>query len=127
MHGENALFVARNFYRTTAVVKYLGPAGSGGLPSVAFNRSLFDQVGYSRRALAAVDELQLECLVETLLACACLEPTRLVDVDVAIQDVVCACYIKLVLIGSSDFPFHMDMAVQAVVKALLSGMLQQSH
>jgi hypothetical protein len=30
-HGENALFVARTFYRTTAVVKYLGGgAGSGG-------------------------------------------------------------------------------------------------
>jgi hypothetical protein len=30
VHGDNALFVARTFYRTTAVVKYLGAGGGGG-------------------------------------------------------------------------------------------------
>jgi DNA mismatch repair protein MSH2 len=65
VHGEAALFIARDFYRTLAVVKYLGgppPASSnanitpgssskqpatparGGLPSVTLNRSLFEGV-----------------------------------------------------------------------------------
>ena len=30
MHGENALFVAKTFYKTLAVVKYIG--GKNGLP-----------------------------------------------------------------------------------------------
>lgn len=29
MHGENALFIARTFYKTTAVVKYAGGQASG--------------------------------------------------------------------------------------------------
>lgn len=39
VHGDNALFIARTFYRTTAVVKYLGGGGGaaaatpGGGPS----------------------------------------------------------------------------------------------
>lgn len=67
VHAEAALFIARDFYRTLAVVKYLGgpppsgtpgatpkpggsrpstPAGSskGGLASVTLNRSLFEGV-----------------------------------------------------------------------------------
>lgn len=68
MHGDAALFIARDFYRTLAVVKYLGgppptgtpasaakpgssgtpntPASSskGGLASVTLNRSLFEGV-----------------------------------------------------------------------------------
>lgn len=39
VHGEDALFVARRFCNTTAVVKYLGPAADkGGLASVSLNR-----------------------------------------------------------------------------------------
>ena len=30
VHGTNALFIARTFYRTTAVVKYYGPEGKAG-------------------------------------------------------------------------------------------------
>lgn len=44
MHGEDALFVARRFCSTTAVVKYLGPAGEGGLASVSLNRHLLDSM-----------------------------------------------------------------------------------
>jgi len=45
VHGENALFVARTFYRTTAVVKHLGGSGgSAGLPSVTLNRALYETV-----------------------------------------------------------------------------------
>jgi DNA mismatch repair protein MSH2 len=69
VHGDAALFIARDFYRTLAVVKYLGgpppsgtpgtaskagssskpstPAGSsskGGLASVTLNRPLFEGV-----------------------------------------------------------------------------------
>ncbi len=49
MHGDNALYVARTFYRTTAVVKYLGGGSSGGgggqgLPSVTLNRALLETV-----------------------------------------------------------------------------------
>lgn len=72
VHGESALFIARDFYRTLAVVKYLGgpppastpgskaaaaaatpkPAGNGsssssgraGLASVTLNQSLFESV-----------------------------------------------------------------------------------
>lgn len=70
VHGDAALFIARDFYRTLVVVKYLGgpppsgtpgatpkpgsnsstkpstPAGSskGGLASVTMNRSLFEGV-----------------------------------------------------------------------------------
>jgi hypothetical protein len=73
VHGDAALFIARDFYRTLAVVKYLGgppPAGTpgssaksgagnssssskpstpaggrqGGLASVTLNRSLFEGV-----------------------------------------------------------------------------------
>ncbi|KAL0034692.1 hypothetical protein WJX77_003027 [Trebouxia sp. C0004] len=43
VHGEDALFVARQFYKTTAVVKYLGKQDSG-LPGVTLNRSLYETV-----------------------------------------------------------------------------------
>ncbi|KAI8470492.1 MAG: DNA mismatch repair protein [Monoraphidium minutum] len=54
-HGDNALLVARTFYRTTAVVKYLGAGGGGGgggtpsagaqgLPSVTLSRGLYETV-----------------------------------------------------------------------------------
>lgn len=41
MHGENALFVARTFYKTTAVVKYAGGQANGlpGMPQ-ALNSGL---------------------------------------------------------------------------------------
>lgn len=63
VHGDSALFIARDFYRTSAVVKYLGgppPAstpgaaagkttpgpssGRTGLASVTLNNSLFEGV-----------------------------------------------------------------------------------
>ena len=37
MHGESALFIARTFYKTTAVVKYAG--GANGLPGVLLGRA----------------------------------------------------------------------------------------
>lgn len=43
VHGEDALFIARQFYKTTAVVKYLGKQDSG-LPGVTLNRSLYETV-----------------------------------------------------------------------------------
>jgi DNA mismatch repair protein MSH2 len=41
--GENALLVARQFYKTQAVVKYLG-GSEAGLPYVSLNRALFETV-----------------------------------------------------------------------------------
>eukprot|EP00803_Ostreobium_quekettii_P007490 evm.model.scf_227.6 EVM.evm.TU.scf_227.6 scf_227:67170-78839(-) len=43
VHGENAIFVARQFYKTTAVVKDLG-SGQNSLPAVTLNRSLLETV-----------------------------------------------------------------------------------
>ncbi|KAK9813003.1 hypothetical protein WJX72_007194 [[Myrmecia] bisecta] len=43
VHGENALFIARQFYKTTAVVKYIGDP-SNGLPGVTLNRNLYETV-----------------------------------------------------------------------------------
>jgi len=43
-HGENALSIARTFYRTTAAVKYLSGDAKTGLPSVTLNRNMFEQV-----------------------------------------------------------------------------------
>ncbi|KAL3140673.1 hypothetical protein ABBQ32_005238 [Trebouxia sp. C0010 RCD-2024] len=43
VHGEDALFVARQFYKTTAVVKYLGKQDNG-LAGVTLNRSLYETV-----------------------------------------------------------------------------------
>jgi len=43
VHGENALFIARQFYKTTAVVKYHGAANNT-LASVTLNRNLFENV-----------------------------------------------------------------------------------
>ncbi|GAX83908.1 hypothetical protein CEUSTIGMA_g11332.t1 [Chlamydomonas eustigma] len=51
VHGDNAIFVARTFYKTTSVIRYYGSEGkrldsgeeqSGQLASVALNRSLFE-------------------------------------------------------------------------------------
>lgn len=45
VHGEDALFIARQYYRTTAVVKHLGAGGAEkGLASVTLNRNLFESV-----------------------------------------------------------------------------------
>lgn len=44
VHGDNALFIARTFYKTTAVVKYLGGSGDAGLAGVTLNRNLFETV-----------------------------------------------------------------------------------
>ena len=51
-HGDNALFIARTFYKTTAVLRYfdasgrrqtaLVPGQPGQLASVAMNRGLFE-------------------------------------------------------------------------------------
>ncbi|KAG1666042.1 hypothetical protein FOA52_006916 [Chlamydomonas sp. UWO 241] len=49
VHGDDALYVARTFYKTTAVVKYYGAEGGkvkdgssdGSLPSVSLNSNLF--------------------------------------------------------------------------------------
>ncbi|KAK9908301.1 hypothetical protein WJX75_005715 [Coccomyxa subellipsoidea] len=41
VHGENALFIARTFYKTTAVVKYMGGSATG-LPGVTLNKNLFE-------------------------------------------------------------------------------------
>uniref|UniRef100_A0A7S3QKU8 DNA mismatch repair protein MSH2 n=1 Tax=Dunaliella tertiolecta TaxID=3047 RepID=A0A7S3QKU8_DUNTE len=43
VHGEDALFVARRFCNTTAVVKYLGK-GEGSLASVSLNRHLLENM-----------------------------------------------------------------------------------
>ena len=43
VHGEDANFVARNFYNTTTVVRYIGH-GESALPGVTFNRSMFESV-----------------------------------------------------------------------------------
>lgn len=37
MHGPDALYVATHVYRTNTVIKYLGPGGRGGLPSVTLS------------------------------------------------------------------------------------------
>jgi hypothetical protein len=34
VHGDDATFIARTFYKTTTVVKYLGAAAAVALPSV---------------------------------------------------------------------------------------------
>ncbi|CAG9461697.1 unnamed protein product [Pedinophyceae sp. YPF-701] len=44
VHGEDALFVAKRFYRTTAVVKHLGGGSDSGHPCVTLNRTLLDTV-----------------------------------------------------------------------------------
>lgn len=36
-HGPDALYVANHVYRTNTVIKYLGPGGKGGLPSVTLS------------------------------------------------------------------------------------------
>ncbi len=50
-HGENALYIARTFYKTTSVLRYYGAAGNrqqeqkhqqGQLASVSLNRHLFE-------------------------------------------------------------------------------------
>lgn len=43
VHGDDALFVARAFYKTMTVVKYLGH-GEGALPGVTLNNALFQKV-----------------------------------------------------------------------------------
>jgi DNA mismatch repair protein MSH2 len=43
VHGDDATFVARAFYKTTTVVRYLGH-GESALPGVTLNRSLFETV-----------------------------------------------------------------------------------
>ena len=43
VHGDDATFVARAFYKTTTVVKYLGH-GESALPGVTLNRNLFETV-----------------------------------------------------------------------------------
>ncbi len=43
MHGDSALYVARTYYKTTAVIKHLGGAASG-VPSVTLNLNLFQTV-----------------------------------------------------------------------------------
>jgi len=44
VHGQDALFIADDYFRTRAVVRYLGSAAhaDGGLPSVSLRRSLFE-------------------------------------------------------------------------------------
>ncbi len=37
MHGPDALYVATHVYRTNTVIKYLGPGGKSGLPSVTLS------------------------------------------------------------------------------------------
>ena len=37
MHGPDALYVVTHVYRTNTVIKYLGPGGRGGLPSVTLS------------------------------------------------------------------------------------------
>ena len=43
VHGDDATFVARTFYKTTTVVKYLGH-GESALAGVTLNKSLFETV-----------------------------------------------------------------------------------
>ncbi|KAJ1553075.1 MutS-like protein, partial [Nowakowskiella sp. JEL0078] len=38
VHGEDALYVANNVYKTTSVLKYLGPEGPRSLPSCTLSR-----------------------------------------------------------------------------------------
>ena len=37
VHGPDALYIASNVYHTQTVIKYLGPGGRGGLPSVTLS------------------------------------------------------------------------------------------
>lgn len=39
VHGPDALYVASNVFRTNTVIKYLGPGGRNGLPSVTLTES----------------------------------------------------------------------------------------
>ncbi|EED80646.1 predicted protein [Postia placenta Mad-698-R] len=39
-HGPDALYVAAHFFRTNSVIKYLGPGGKSGLPSVNLTESV---------------------------------------------------------------------------------------
>ena len=43
VHGDNAFFVARNFFKTTTVVRYIGH-GESALPVVTMSRGLFETV-----------------------------------------------------------------------------------
>ena len=52
MHGESALFIARTFYKTTAVVKYAG--GATGLPGTLLMPSTVSSLGYERCRWPAV-------------------------------------------------------------------------
>ena len=43
VHGDDAFLVARNFFKTTTVIRYLGH-GESALPVVTMSRGLFETV-----------------------------------------------------------------------------------
>ncbi|KAJ3492212.1 hypothetical protein NLI96_g140 [Meripilus lineatus] len=60
LHGPDALYVAANLYRTNTVIKYLGPGGKSGLPSVTLSSN--SAKTFLREALTA-KQLKVEIWV----------------------------------------------------------------
>eukprot|EP00884_Botryococcus_braunii_P018504 jgi/Botrbrau1/5337/Bobra.0346s0011.1 len=44
VYGDNALYIATTFYKTSAVVKYIGGPEGVGIPGVAVNRNLYETI-----------------------------------------------------------------------------------
>ena len=60
LHGPDALYVAAHVYHTNSVIKYLGPGGKSGLPSVTLSAN--SAKTFLREALTT-RQLKVEILV----------------------------------------------------------------